>query len=923
MVTALRATAPGSTLTAREIEVLELVRQRLTNAEIAEQLYVSVRTVEAHVSALLRKLAVEDRRALAQLAPPGGSEPAAAPRSLPSPLTPFVGRIAELAELSAAVQEHRLVVATGPGGVGKTRLALATAHVVADTFADGCVFVDLVKVTQPAMVVAAIADACGAPERSAAMREETLVASLSDRQCLVIIDNCEHVQDAARVCIERLLSACPSIRILATSRLRLMLPFERVYPVPGMSLADADSADDPGRAGRSDAVTLFVERMVAAGAPPPSQPAELATVHDICHALDGMALAIELAAARAPSLGLDGLLAGLGSRLRILAVGSRAEDRHRSLRAAIDWTYDLLTAPDQQTLRAAAVFAAPFGLDALCSVTQALPAVVLDSLARLVDWNLVALRPTPSQRYRVLETIRQYAFELPEFADEEHDLRDHHAEWCRTSLADLLARAPGDDDWCVEVDALLDDARSALAHQQGEATARGAAAAFAGLLADVAFQRGRPAEAQRCYEDAAALAGTPMERRLWLHVAAGAAAARNVGGDTVDLLIESAAIAEAHGQFDDAATDLAMAASLQHRAQGIIHRRVVDEDVDELLRAARAMCRGEARAEAAIAVAAGWGPKALARSHEHTDIALRLAGTAGQPLLLDEALDQLTALQLDGGDLAAALATIERRLAVLATVPVHARSGFEHYDARHMACQVTLAMGLLAESRHHADSITALPFFRQERHLGLGRRLGVDAMVGDFDAAVLHAELFEQDWRQAGRPVAGNLAVGAYAAAMVFGFLGQETNRTRWIEITRSLLQPRPERLDAPENIWASLFDGMLALHRGEADRAAELLSIVPDPDAARGHVFHPLWLPWYAAAWAEAAVLTAHPDVDERLRQATDAARVNEIASALVERAAALHRGRADDLDAIAARLSALGCPYQADRTLALRDRR
>ena len=256
---------PASALTPRETEVLALVQQRLTNGEIAERLFVSVRTVETHVSALLRKLGAADRRALARR-PPATTTVIDRRSSLPIPLTTFVGRTVERAELAAAVRLHRLVTATGPGGVGKTRLALAAAEDVADEFEHGVVFVDLVKVTQPEMVVDAIADAFDVPETSAATRGEALAASLADCNCLLVVDNCEHVQDAARIWLERLLTACGSLHVLATSRLRLMLPFEHVVSVPGLSLGTADA---------NDAVALFIERMVAAGADRPSAGAEL------------------------------------------------------------------------------------------------------------------------------------------------------------------------------------------------------------------------------------------------------------------------------------------------------------------------------------------------------------------------------------------------------------------------------------------------------------------------------------------------------------------------------------------------------------------------------------------------------------------------------------------------------------------------
>ena len=453
------------------------------------------------------------------------------------------------------------------------------------------------------------------------------------RNCLLVVDNCEHVQDAARTWLERLLSDCRSLHVLATSRLRLMLPFEHVVSVPGLSL-DAAGADD--------AVALFIERMVAAGADRPSGAADRETIAEICAALEGMALGIELAAARVPGLGLEALAGALGSRLDILDIGARADDRHRSLRAAIDWSYELLAPDERAVLRAAATFAAPADLDAICAVTRQPSPTVLDALAHLVDWNLASLKAGSPMRYRVLETIRQYAIDAAESVGEAVALRDAHLEWCRSRLDDLRARAPGDERWCSQVDDVLDDARAALAWADQARASPVAAITMAGLLADVLFQRGHPGEAQRRYQEAALLAGQPGERCRWLRLAAGAAAARNVGGDTIDLLIQTADVALASGAADDAAYDLAAAAALQYRAPGIIRRPIDIPSVDAQLTRARAISQGGARAQAAIAVAAGWAPGANVRSPDLTEQAMRLAGRTNDPLLISEAFDQLS-----------------------------------------------------------------------------------------------------------------------------------------------------------------------------------------------------------------------------------------------------------------------------------------
>ncbi len=225
-------------VSAREAEVLALVGRRLTNSEIASRLFISVRTVESHVSSLLRKLDVTDRRALAglsaRLADVGiDTSAGVAGPSLPSPLTSFVGRVAECGALAEALAGHRLVTAVGPGGVGKTRLALAVATDVTDRYADGAWYVDLVPVIDAAMVGAAVASVFRFGEQPGRSPTDTVVAKLAGAEALVVLDNCEHLVDGVTGFVERLLTHCPKVSVLATSRARLRLPFEYVYSGAG------------------------------------------------------------------------------------------------------------------------------------------------------------------------------------------------------------------------------------------------------------------------------------------------------------------------------------------------------------------------------------------------------------------------------------------------------------------------------------------------------------------------------------------------------------------------------------------------------------------------------------------------------------------------------------------------------------------
>ncbi|MEV6494408.1 LuxR C-terminal-related transcriptional regulator, partial [Actinoplanes sp. NPDC051633] len=421
-------------ISAREAEVLAALGDHLTNAEISARLFITVRTVESHVSSLLRKLRADDRRALAAVAARLRTSPARRPAALPTPLTPFVGRVAERAALSAALRDHRLVTAVGPGGVGKTRLVLSVAADVGDRFADGVWYVDLVPVTDSAMVAPAIADALGLGEWPGRSAIDDVVRWLADRETLVVLDNCEHLLDGVVVLLERLLAGGPRLTVLATSRARLLVPFERVFPVPGLSVG----ADD-GRPG--DAVELFLERAAAGGSP--LTPGDTARVATVCRALDGVALAIELAAARYPSVGLDGLEAGLADRLRLLTGGPRIDDRHRSLRSTLDWSNGLLDEPGRAVLRRVSVFADPFTAAAATAVLADWPPVpaghIPAILAGLADQSLLTAMAGPGgTRYRALETVRQYGADRLDEAGEADEARSRHVTWCLAESAELL-----------------------------------------------------------------------------------------------------------------------------------------------------------------------------------------------------------------------------------------------------------------------------------------------------------------------------------------------------------------------------------------------------------------------------------------------------------------------------------------------------
>jgi predicted ATPase/DNA-binding CsgD family transcriptional regulator len=930
-------------VSAREAEILSALGERLTNAEIAARHYISVRTVESHVSSLLRKLGVPDRRALAELGAelaPGVTHP---PSPLPSPLTSFVGRAAERAALAAALEENRLVTAVGPGGVGKTRLALAVAADLADRYAGGAWYVDLVPVTDPAAVASAVAsvlDLGGSTARSAV---ELVEAALADREALLVLDNCEHLVDGVVVFVERLLARCPQLVVLATSRARLVVPFERVFPVPGLSLSDTgretgrESGDDSGdvRAHEGDAEALFLARAAAVGTPV-TDPGDRRRVADICRALDGLALAIELAAARLPTLGLDGLEAGLADPLRLLAGGSRLDERHQSVRATLDWSYALADPVDQALLRRVSVFAAPFTAEAAAAVAGFPPVphgpggdATADALGRLAEQSLVVVVPGPGgTRYRALESIRQYGADRLDEAGEGDAVRERHLRWCAAVAAELgsvtgpsdpAARsgfASSDDDaWWGAFDSVAADLRAALRWATERPERRAEAHDLADALAGLAYRRGLSREAQHRYEEAAALTEGRAAAAA-LHHAAGAAANRQAGDEAIALYRAAADAARAAGDDPAAARDLALLVTLVNRGPGIFSQLPAPVDARELLAEARPLAAGRPEVEAAIVVAEVFDmDESTTRAEELARQAVAMAQASGDALMESAALDALTAVLLARAQPFEAAATTRRRMEVLAPLPPHVDIGFELMDAYHMATETHLGIGDLRSSRAFDAQARRLPTVR-EGYLGAVRLLIVDALSGDWDAVGPVAERFQVDWERAGRPPIGSLATGAGAMAMVEGMRGDDEAYEEWTGITHEL-RAAIEALDGgPRNAWAPTCDAHVLLHRGRFDEAVARTGLDPS-DLTQWYTG--MWRQWYTALWAEAGTFAGRADAGDRLARASEIAAGNPVATAIVDRTDALRRGDRPSILAAAEALDAAGCRYQWARTLVL----
>ena len=330
--------------------------------------------------------------------------------NLPTALTSFVGRVAELAEVEGLLVDTRLLTLTGAGGVGKSRLALELARQAVAELPNGAWFCDLSALAEPRFVPRAVAKALEVRDPGDDTIERDLVARLREAELLLLLDNCEHLREATAELAHSLLAACPRLRVLATSREPLGVPGEVLYPVPPLALPPLSANPDEIRS--SEAVRLFLERARTARPHLSDDERALDTAARICSDLDGLPLAIELAAARARALSLDDIAARLADRFRFLVSWRRlAPARHRTLREAMDWSYGLLAAEEQDLLAQLSVFAGGFTLSAVAAVClDGDEERALNLVERLIEASLVVAETRDGEmRYRLLDTVRQYA----------------------------------------------------------------------------------------------------------------------------------------------------------------------------------------------------------------------------------------------------------------------------------------------------------------------------------------------------------------------------------------------------------------------------------------------------------------------------------------------------------------------------------
>jgi predicted ATPase/class 3 adenylate cyclase len=390
--------------------------------------------------------------------------------NLPAQVSSFIGRDAQLAEVRRLIGESRLVTLTGAGGAGKTRLGLQTAAGLLDGSGDGVWFVDLAPLQDGELVAAAVASALGIREDAGRPIAETLAEAVGDRSLLVLLDNCEHLIDACAKLADALLRGCPNIVLLATSREPLGIDGEHVYRVPSMVTPAEGEGVDAIRS--AEAVRLFADRAGQQGARLSWDPQAAEVAGRICRRLDGIPLAIELAAARLRVMSVTELDARLDQRFSILTGGSRAAlPRQQTLLAMVDWSWELLTAAERHVLAGLSVFAGGFDLAAAEAVTAGeivRAAEVLGHLGALVDKNLVHFDDTGTGpvRYRLLETVRQYAMRRLEghdrsAADEARTAhRDYYLALAEAAAPQLVSHEQ--TEWLDRLDLELDNLRTAI-----------------------------------------------------------------------------------------------------------------------------------------------------------------------------------------------------------------------------------------------------------------------------------------------------------------------------------------------------------------------------------------------------------------------------------------------------------------------------
>jgi predicted ATPase/DNA-binding CsgD family transcriptional regulator len=889
---------PAPPVSEREAEVLAAVGEHLSNAQIASRLHLSVRTVETHISSLLRKLGVADRRALAALAPSlaetDGTRVAPV-RGLPTMWTAFIGRDRERGKIVAALADSRLVTLLGPGGAGKTRLAADVADRLAPTLPLGSSFVELVSV-RPGFVAQAVAAVLGVVERPGRSLRDAVVERLRSGRSLLVLDNCEHLLDDVAEFVSALLGAAAELTVLTTSRERIGVDGERVLPLGGMSLVSGATGGSAG----SEAVTLFFDRARALDAGFDADPA---LVGELCAQLDGMPLAIELATARTATLGMTGLHAGLTDRLRLLSGGRSADSRHRSLRAVLDWSHELLEEDERVALRRLGRFASDFDIPAASAVTGLRTGELADLVGRLGDKSLLVHRRFAGvERWAQLETVRAYAVEKMSAADETEAIDARYADWAvahaqqiETQLQDPNEHA---DAWSIEFDHSADDLRAALSVARDDEAAH----RLARSLGHLTYARRFLEESRQHYLTASDRAGNGAVAAQDLWDAASVAQVEMRGELRFDLVIAAADQAATAGDHGTQAAVLAEAVSIGTRFPAIFERDVPFERLQELLRvAARVAPAQDAVVHAQLLTAQAWTATRLVDLPDPALFrqAFEAAREADDPAVMSSALDGLGASLLMSGKFTETFRVSEERRSLLARLPGHLpRAGSEIHDVVQMAVENAVNAGELPVAAQTAPILGDETMVATTAHMAASKSIVPLVLMGRFSEAIEHGRLTRSVWQESGEPAARWMAPAVYATALAFGLCGAIEEWEQWRALALGRVAGQQTRaVHFAVGGMARFADSRLALHRGRLDEAVAAVADVPtEPDSwwQERHWYFDAY-PWALAA--EVAVAAGAPDARARLAAAQPAGEQNLWAAACLARA----RGRRGDAAALA----------------------